>query len=101
MGTKPQKWLCAQIGAREHFAVARALHRDQRLATLYTDFWASGAEQKLARRIDVEPLRSIAARFHPELVGADIRAWNCRCLRWEAEQRYRRRRDPRAIYSGS
>lgn len=100
MGTRRQKWLCAQIGAREHFAVARTLHRDRRLATLYTDFWAGRVERKLASRINAGPLRSLAARFHAELAEADICAWNYRCLQWELEQHYRRRRDPRGLYSG-
>lgn len=100
MGTRRQKWLCAQIGAREHFAVARALHRDQRLATLYTDFWAGRVERKLASRINAGPLRSLAGRFHPELAEVDICAWNYRCLHWEVEQRFRRHRDPWGLYSG-
>ncbi|WP_432784337.1 hypothetical protein AAJV73_08350 [Cyanobium sp. BSA11S] len=32
-------WLCAQIGAREHYAVARALHRQGQLHQLLTDCW--------------------------------------------------------------
>jgi glycosyltransferase involved in cell wall biosynthesis len=100
MGIRRQKWFCAQIGAREHFAVARALHRDQRLATLYTEFWAGRAVREVASRMDVGPVRSLAARYHPELAEADVQSWNWRSLGWEAEQRYRWRRDRWGLYSG-
>lgn len=35
-----KRWYVAQIGAREHYAVARALYDCGRLARLATDFWA-------------------------------------------------------------
>ena len=38
-----QKWLCAQIGAREHYAVPRALDRVGMLQRLYTDLWVGKA----------------------------------------------------------
>jgi len=33
------------------------------------------------------PLRSLAARFHPELAGATVQSWNVRSLFWEARLR--------------
>ena len=74
-----EKWFCAQIGAREHYAVARALHKRGRLASLYTDFWAGPIVRKLA----IGRLRPLAARFHPELEKAEIISWNFRALGWE------------------
>jgi glycosyltransferase involved in cell wall biosynthesis len=74
-----QKWFCAQIGAREHYAVARALHKRGRLASLNTDFWAGPIVRKLA----VGRMRPLAARFHPELETAGIVSWNFRALGWE------------------
>ncbi len=56
-------WVCAQIGAREHYAIPRALHRRRQLARLYTDAWAG----PLLRRFGRGPLRSLASRAHPEL----------------------------------
>jgi glycosyltransferase involved in cell wall biosynthesis len=35
------RWICCQLGAREHFAVARAMHRRRSLAALITDAWAT------------------------------------------------------------
>ena len=71
-------WICSQIGAREHYAIPRALHKTGRLDTLYTDFWAGRAlrsilEQSRKLKLDsrngmgLGTLRSLAARYHPEL----------------------------------
>jgi glycosyltransferase involved in cell wall biosynthesis len=73
-------WICAQIGAREHFAVPRALHQNGRLAALCTDFWAGPLTRKLAGG----KLRPLAARFHPDLTGQNlVQSWNLRSLGWE------------------
>gem|GEM_PF-5254129 len=32
-------WLCCQLGAREHYAVPRALHQIRQLKVLITDTW--------------------------------------------------------------
>jgi glycosyltransferase involved in cell wall biosynthesis len=74
-----KKWFCAQIGAREHYAVARALHKQGRLASLYTDFWAGPIVRKLA----VGRMRPLAARFHTEMEKAEIVSWNFQALGWE------------------
>ena len=34
-----EKWICCQIGARERYAVARALHQHRALDLLLTDAW--------------------------------------------------------------
>ena len=61
-----QSWTCCQLGAREHYAVPRALQRKGLLAKLITDLWM--------RR---------AGRFHPGLAGARIAAPNFASLRFE------------------
>lgn len=81
------RWICSQIGAREHYAVPRALHQVERLGALYTDFWADA----LVRKIKIGKLRSLAARFHPDLAGTEIKSWNLRALAWEAGLRRRSR----------
>lgn len=71
-------WFCAQIGAREHYAVPRALQQVGRSVTLYTDFWAGPVTRglwKQSRKLKWEnrngkaigALRSLAARWHSEL----------------------------------
>jgi glycosyltransferase involved in cell wall biosynthesis len=79
--SKYPAWICSQIGAREHFAVPRALHQAGRLAALYTDFWAGPIIHKMA----VGRLRPLAARFHSDLDGqsAIVHSWNLRALGWE------------------
>lgn len=82
-------WVVCQIGAREHYAIARALLRRQQLAELLTDFWvppghAFGAIPGGSRLRD---------RFHRDMVHAKVWAPNLRMLGFEAVQRVQRR-DP-------
>ena len=59
-------WICCQLGAREHFAVPRALHRGGRLAQLVTDAWACpGPWRRLGR---------LGQRYHDDLVSAPVDA---------------------------
>ncbi len=78
-------WFCAQIGAREHYAIPRALHQEGRLEALYTDFWAGSFTRKIL------PTRgafgALASRFHPDLIRAPVWSWNLKALAWEARLR--------------
>ena len=90
-------WLCAQIGAREHYAIPRALRQIGRSVRLYTDFWAGPLAKTIASGLKLEVFRSLAARWHPELqenaealkaggeqkCKAEIVSWNLRALWWE------------------
>jgi glycosyltransferase involved in cell wall biosynthesis len=84
-------WFCAQIGAREHYAIPRALHQTGRLTGLYTDFWAGPLTRSLLPRHGA--LGALASRFHPDLAGAEIKSWNFRALAWEAGLRRGSRED--------
>jgi glycosyltransferase involved in cell wall biosynthesis len=70
------KWIVCQIGAREHYAVARALHRRGELAALVTDLWAPPGSW-LRRMTDLE---SVAGRFAGELGKARVYAPNLRMM---------------------
>jgi glycosyltransferase involved in cell wall biosynthesis len=59
------QWLCCQLGAREHYAVPRALEMKGLLNKFITDLW-------------MRP-----RRFHPALAGARITAPNLSALRFE------------------
>jgi glycosyltransferase involved in cell wall biosynthesis len=83
------KWFCAQIGAREHYAVPRVLHREGRLGALYTDFWADELTRGMARGTKIKRLRALASRFHHELDGTVI-SWNIRSLAREIGMRPRK-----------
>ena len=58
-----QPWICCQLGAREHYAVPRALRTGGLLETFFTDLWL--------RR---------AGRFHAGLAGAHVVAPNISAL---------------------
>ncbi len=86
-------WFCSQIGAREHYAVPRVLHREGRLGGLYTDFWAGRFLRGMARRSSTKLLRSFATRFHPDLAQAAVTSWNTRSLAWETSLRNQQKRN--------
>lgn len=71
-------WVCCQIGAREHYAIPRVLHRRGRLLKFYTDAWAGSWLHKLSRVLPLQQARALAARFHPDLKSASVKAWNFR-----------------------
>lgn len=76
------KWICCQIGAREHYAVPRALERGGRLLRLFTDIWSTNG---------------YANRFHSELSKAPVTAGNLGALRFELNARVRRQSGWRLI----
>jgi glycosyltransferase involved in cell wall biosynthesis len=63
---RAQRFICLQIGARENYAVARALHRRGALAVLITDIWAAhaGPVKSLSR--------NLADRGHDDLAEAPV-----------------------------
>jgi glycosyltransferase involved in cell wall biosynthesis len=80
-------WYVAQIGAREHYAVPRALCQRGELAGMFTDFWVPpghvvGMVSGAVRLRD---------RYHPDLADVEVSASNMRFLAFEAVQRGRRR----------
>ena len=77
-------WICSQIGAREHYAVPRVLHRAGKLEVLYTDFWAT-APWKLLGKLTGKS--SLATRYHAELSNAQVRGFNLHALK-AARQRF-------------
>jgi glycosyltransferase involved in cell wall biosynthesis len=74
-------WICCQRGAREHYAVPRALHRRGALELLLVDCWCPPGS--LLARFS-SPLR---ARYQPELARASVRSDNGRTLAAELRQR--------------
>ncbi len=74
-------WVCCQIGAREHYAVARALSFHQVLGCLITDAWVRPGH----------PLGLLGAglkeRFHAELGKADVYGPALRSMAFELRAR--------------
>ena len=60
-------WICCQLGAREHYAVPRALQLSGLLGEFITDVWT----------------RRLTSRFHPGLARAQVKAPNISALTFE------------------
>ena len=69
-------WICCQLGAREHYAVPRALQRKRLLRELLTDLW-------LRPGTLTNWQNKLATRFHPELESACVTAANAAALAFE------------------
>jgi glycosyltransferase involved in cell wall biosynthesis len=76
-----------QIGAREHYAIPRALHASGALAGLFTDFWVPPGHF-LGR---LPSARRLNDRFHGELEDARVHPPNTRFLAFELQQRLAKR----------
>jgi len=61
------KWICCQLGAREHYAVPRALQLGGLLGEFITDLWT----------------KRFTGRFHPSLASAQVTAPNLAALTFE------------------
>ena len=85
MASKTTNWLCCQLGAREHYAIPRALLRQQMLAWLVTDAWVPPSSF-LAKRSGSR----LTDRFHNELRDAPVVAFNSSLILFEMFARMRR-----------
>src|SRR5437879_6066360 len=85
MSSNPVKWLCCQLGAREHYAIPRALFRLGLLGRPVTDAWVppSSFLAKLSGS-------RLADRFHNELRDAPVIAFNSSLVLFEALAHSRR-----------
>jgi hypothetical protein len=72
-----EAWICCQLGARENYAVARALHKNQELELLLTDCWIPPGS--LVGRL--KP--SLRMRFHADLANAEVFASNSGSISFE------------------
>ncbi len=79
-------WYVCQIGAREHYAIPRALQQGGGLAGLITDFWVTPSS----------PLRHLPGgrrlrdRYHPDLAESPVHAPNGPMLLHEVRGRLRK-----------
>ena len=81
------RWVCCHLGAREHYAVPRALHRRQRLHLLVTDAWVRPGS--VWSRLPGELPRRLSERYHPELASARVRPFTLSLVVREALWRSR------------
>src|SRR5216117_4036187 len=74
------KWFCCQLGAREHYAIPRALFRLEMLECLLTDAWvppSSFLAKVCGRKLNLRD------RFHDELRDARVKAFNWSLMLFE------------------
>src|SRR6266481_4995130 len=81
------KWICCQLGAREHYAIPRALLRMGMLESLITDVWIPPSSL-LAKVCGRES--KLRERFHNELRDAQVKAFNSSLIVFETLARARR-----------
>src|SRR5690606_29159008 len=67
-------WICSQLGAREKYAIPRAMRRRANLAPLYTDVWVRPGS--LIGNVN----RRLAGRFHPDLHDVPVTHFTRRLL---------------------
>ena len=73
MNSPAQKWICCQIGAREHYAVPRTLARLGKLDRVVTDVWvppSSSLAKVSGHRSDIRD------RFQSDLCNVRVTAFN-------------------------
>jgi glycosyltransferase involved in cell wall biosynthesis len=85
--TAPTRWICCQLGAREHFAVARAMHRRATLETLITDAWATPGSPW--SQLPGETGRRLSERHSADLATASVEALTASLVAHEALWRLR------------
>lgn len=82
-----REWRCCHLGAREHYAVPRGLHRAGRLSGLIADAWVRPGS--IAERLPGDTARRIRERYHPELATVPVTAFTLSLLAHEFEWRAR------------
>jgi len=70
-------WICCQLGAREHYAVPRALLISGLLGEFITDLWIRPGTLLHSWK------KRLTGRFHPGLAGARVNAPNVAALTFE------------------
>lgn len=81
-------WICCQLGAREHYAVPRALEQSGQLAALVTDAWVP--PQSMLNRLPQPTLRGLRDRYHPDLAKTPVKAFTPDLLKFEFFTRLKR-----------
>jgi glycosyltransferase involved in cell wall biosynthesis len=78
------KWICCQLGAREHYAVPRALKLGGLLDEFITDLWIRPGTLLHSLK------KNLTGRFHPDLMCARVAAPNIPALTFELKASFAR-----------
>jgi len=82
-------WICCQLGAREHYAVPRALHQTGQPVHLISDAWI--APNSIINRFPYKSLRSLRERYHSDLAQVPVYSFTYSLLQFELIQKTQRR----------
>ena len=85
------QWICCHLGAREHYAVPRALQRRDELAALLTDAWASPGSPWTM--VPGSTGKRLSERYESDLATADVRDFTASLVAHEASWRVQGIRD--------
>jgi len=83
MKTSSIQWICAQLGAREHYSIPRALHQHGLLKHLITEFWVPPGDFPLAKT-------GLGERFHKDVPSCQVLSWNSSAITFEIASKIRR-----------
>ncbi len=76
-----KQWICSQFGAREKYAIPRALFANQQLQHLYTDLWIQ--PNSLFEHLN----KRAKGRYHSSLVNATITSFNHQMLLYKLKEK--------------
>lgn len=88
ISTGHSKWICFQIGAREHYAIPRVLEQQQQLSYLITDAWVT--PQSPFNLLPKSVLSNLRERYHLKLATASIYSFNSSLIQFEIKQKIAR-----------
>lgn len=80
-------WICFQIGAREHYAIPRALQQQQQLTHLVTDAWVK--PNSLFNLLPQSILSNLRERFHPQLAFSSVSSFNFSLIQFEISHKFK------------
>lgn len=78
-------WICCQIGAREHYAIPRALHQAGLLSSLFTDAWVT--PKSPFNHLPHSLYQNLRERWHPDLASAQVQAFTAELIQFELSQK--------------
>ena len=88
MSKENSAWICCQLGAREHYAIPRALYQAGQLTNLITDAWVPPDSE--LNRLPKALFNNLRERFHPDLAEASVLSFTGSLIRFEIAQRIKK-----------
>ena len=85
-----RSWICCQIGAREHYAIPRALHQSNQLFMLLTDAWVP--PKSLLNNFPGIIPQTLRDRHHQSIPPLSVKGFNPHLAGFEIVQKLRRTR---------